>query len=250
MKNKTGKELRTAFQTILKSGRKPIYLQTDEGKEFLNKHFQTLLKEKEIKFFTTHNETKASVVERFNRTLKTKMWRYFTWKNTLNYLAVLPKLLKNYNSSFHRSIKTKPILVTEDNEKRVWHTLYDNIKSSSKAKFKFKVGDQVRISKIKRIFEKGYLPGWTEEIFTISKRIRRRPPVYQLKDYSGEVLEGTFYESELQEVKKTDDVYIVEKIVKSRRRQGQTEHLVKWRDYPESMNSWVSDRDIVPLSNE
>ena len=150
LKTKTGKELATAFETILKSGRKPMRLQTDEGKEFLNRHFQALLSEKDIAFFTTHNETKASVVERFNRTLKTKMWRYFTWKNTLNYLSILPKLLKNYNSSVHRSIKTKPILVTKNNEEQAWHTLYDNNMLSPGVKFKFKVGDQVRISKIKR----------------------------------------------------------------------------------------------------
>ena len=247
LKTKTGKELATAFETILKSGRKPMRLQTDEGKEFLNRHFQALLSEKDIAFFTTHNETKASVVERFNRTLKTKMWRYFTWKNTLNYLSILPKLLKNYNSSVHRSIKTKPILVTKNNEEQAWHTLYDNNMLSPGVKFKFKVGDQVRISKIKRIFEKGYLPGWTEEIFTISEQIRRRPPVYELIDYNEEVLDGTFYESELQLVNKTDDVYTVEKVIKRRRHRGQTEYLVKRRGYPDTMNSWVAERDLIPL---
>ena len=246
LKTKTGKELATAFQTILKYGRKPLQLQTDEGTEFLNRHFQSLLRENNIHFFTTHNETKASIVERFNRTLKTKMWRYFTWKNTLNYLSVLPQLLKSYNSSLHRSIKTKPILVAKKNEEQIWHTLYDT-GPSRRMKFKFNVGDQVRISKMKRIFEKGYLPGWTEEIFTISKRIPRRPPVYQLKDYNDEELEGTFYESELQEVKKEDGVYKVEKIIKQRKRHGQTEYYVKWMGYPDTMNSWVAETDLLDL---
>ena len=246
LKTKTGKALAAAFQTILKTGRKPLRLQTDKGTEFLNRYFQTLLRENDIKFFTTHNETKASIVERFNRTLKTKMWRYFTWKNTLNYLSVLPQLLKSYNSSLHRSIKTKPILVTKKNEEQIWHTLYDT-GPSRRIKFKFNVGDQVRISKMKRTFEKGYLPGWTEEIFTISKRISRRPPVYQLKDYNDEELEGTFYESELQEVKKEDDVYKVEKIIKQRKRRGQTEYYVKWLGYPDTMNSWVAETDLLDL---
>ena len=247
LKTKTGKNLATAFQGILKSGRKPARLQTDEGKEFLNKHFQSLLGEKNIAFFTTHNKTKGSIVERFNRTLKAKMWRYFTWKNTLNYLSILPKLLKNYNSSLHRSIKTKPILVTKKNEEQVWHTLYDDSMLSSGVKFKFNVGDQVRISKMKRTFEKGYLPGWTEEIFTVLRRIRRRPPVYKLKDYNGETLEGTFYESELQKVKKEDDVYKFEKLIKQRKRRGQTECYVKWMGYPDIMNSWLVETDWLDL---
>ena len=100
---------------------------------------------------------------------------------------------------------------------------------------------------MKRTFEKGYLPGWTEEIFTIVQRITRNPPVYRIKDYNGEVLEGTFYEPELQQVMKTDEIYKIENIIKERKRQGKKEYLVKWVGYHKSMNSWVSEDDLVPL---
>ena len=83
-------------------------------------------------------------------------------------------------------------------------------------KYKFKIGDQVRISKIKRKFEKGYLPNLSKEIFTVSMQIPRNPPVYKLKDYDGEELKGTFYEKELQKVIKCNDVYDVEKVLKKR----------------------------------
>ncbi len=77
----------------------------------------------------------------------------------------------------------------------------------------------MRISKTRRTFKKGYLASWTEEVFTITKRILRRPPVYKIADYEGEELEGTFYEQEPQKVSKTDDDYYrVEKILKSRMR--------------------------------
>ena len=62
-----------AFQKILKGGRKPINLQTDDGKEFYNKIFQDLMKRKGIHHFSTSGNTKASVVERFNRTLKKRL---------------------------------------------------------------------------------------------------------------------------------------------------------------------------------
>ena len=53
----------------------------------------------------------------------------------------------------------------------------------------FKVGDLVRISKAKKTFEKGYLPNWTTELFTISKIIPDRYPyVYKIQDYNGEEL--------------------------------------------------------------
>ena len=100
---------------------------------------------------------------------------------------------------------------------------------------------------MKRTFEKSYLPGWTEEIFTVVERIARRPPVYRLKDYNGEVLAGTFYEPELQKIVKENDVYHVEKIIKKRNRRGQVEYLVKWMGYPDSMNSWVAEADLLSL---
>ena len=222
IKRKTGSNLIEAFETILKSGRKPEKLQTDAGTEFLNRPFQEFLKKHDIACFTTNSEMKASVVERFNRTLKTKMWKFFTWKNTLRYVEVLPKLMYSYNHTYHRSIKNKPFLVNQNNEKDVWYNLYGSLrKTNKKDKFQFRVGDQVRISKARRTFKKGYLPSWTEEIFTISQRIDKSPPVYRLKDLMGEDIAGIFYGQELQKVIKTDDVFRVEKVIKERTRKGQ-----------------------------
>ena len=167
---------------------------SDQGKEFFNRHFQALMKEEGIKLYNTYNETKASIVERLIRTLKTKMWRYFTGKKTMRYIDALPGLVYSYNHSVHRSIKARPVDVTAENETKIWHTLYDDHDVVKNVKYKFKVSEQVRISKVKRTFEKGYLPNFTKEIFTISKQVPRDPPVYKLKDYDDEELKGTFYE--------------------------------------------------------
>ncbi len=123
-----------------------------------------------------------------------------------------------YNHSVHRSIKTEPVNVRIDNEKKVWHTLYSDHTVEKTPKYKLKIGDQVRISKIKRKFEEGYLPNFSQEIFSISKQIPRDPPVYKIKDYDGEELKGTFYGKELQKVIKQDNVYEIEKILKKRGR--------------------------------
>jgi transposase InsO family protein len=157
IKSKTGPALVEAFKVILSSGRKPQKIMTDQGTEFFNNSFQTLLKNKDIELFNTFNETKASVVERVIRTFKTKMWRYFTAKKTMRYLDMLPDLVYSYNHGKHRSIRTKPALVNSENENKIWHTLYDNTIGNVKPiKYKFNIGDQVRISKIKRKFEKGF----------------------------------------------------------------------------------------------
>ncbi|KAJ8019312.1 Chromobox protein-like 7 [Holothuria leucospilota] len=168
------------------------------------------------------------------------MWKYFTHSNTLKYIDILPKLVKGYNHSYHRSIKLSPVEVTKENEDRVWRTLYPNLIKNEK--FKFKVGDRVRISKLKLKFEKGYLPNWSEEIFTIVKSKATLVPVYILIDWGREPIEGNFYESEMQKVNLAKSaLFRVEKVLKKRKRNGRVEHLVKWKGYPAKFNSWVTD---------
>ena len=164
IKNKTGQAVTTAFEKILKQGRKPIQLQTDDGKEFYNKTFQSLLNKYKIHHFGTSGDTKATVVERFNRTFKQRLYCYFTTNNTLNFVSMLQALVKSYNRSYHRSIKMAPEQVTEANSRQVYANLYKNKKVNKPT---LKVGDRVRLNKKFRLFKKGYLPGWTEEVFVI-----------------------------------------------------------------------------------
>ena len=220
IKSKTGPALVEVFKVILASSRKPQKIMTDQGTEFFNKSFQALLKNEDIQLFNTFNETKASIVERVIRTFKSKTWRFFTAKKTMRYLEVLPDLMYSYkyNHSRHRSIKMKPALANIENEGDVFHTLYDSFFDNVQpVKYKLKVGDKVRISKLKRKFEKSYLPNFSTEIFVVSKRLPKDPPVYKLKYYDGEELKETFYDKELQKVVKEDDVYEVEKILKKTR---------------------------------
>lgn len=126
----------------------------------------------------------------------------------------------------------------------IWKKLYGTGKQAP-IRFKFNIDDKVRISKYKTIFTKGYLPNWTEEIFTVATRINRKPPVYRLKDFHGELITGTFYEHELQKVTKEDDVYRVEKVLRKRTRNGQRELLVKWKGYPSQFNSWITEENII-----
>ena len=199
-----------AFEHILQSDQKPLILQTDQGKEFTNAHFQQYLKNQGIDFFTTYNEEiKACVVEQFNHTLQTKMWKYFTHNNTEVYIDVLDDLVWSYNHSYHRSIKMQPAQVNSINEEEVWYNLYGD-KPLAYKRPKFKVRGQVRISKMKKVFQKGYLPNWSEEIFTIHHIKRTVPVQYIIKDESDTILKGSFYEQELQKVIKVDHIYHIE----------------------------------------
>ena len=67
-------------------------------------------------------------------------------------------------------------------------------------KFKFNVGDKVRITREKGKLSKGYMANFTSEVFTIKGRQERHPPVYKLQDETGEDLTGIFYAQELVRV--------------------------------------------------
>lgn len=239
IKDKTGKTISDAFQKIVKSsGRKPKMLWVDQGTEFYNRVFRGWLKDRDVRMYSVHNEGKAVVVERFNRTLKEWMWKYFSANNTHKYIDIIDTLVSFYNAKYHRSIKMKPKEASiKKNEVEVYRNLYDDISESSEKieVSKYKVGDDVRISKKKAMFEKGYTPRWTEEIFKIYQVQITRPVTYKVEDLNGEKIDGSFYEAELQ--KTTQDVFRIERILRKDKKNGTA--LVKWRGYPSKFNSWV-----------
>ena len=98
LKNKKGETVLKAFKNILKTGRKPQNLWTDNDVEFYNKNFKKLLEEEGINLYSTQNEEKSSVVERWNRTIKNRVWKYFTASNSTVYIDQLP-VVDKYNKS-------------------------------------------------------------------------------------------------------------------------------------------------------
>ena len=233
-----------ALKSILTDGgRKPRKLQSDKGTEFTNATVQNYLKSKGIHFFTTENaETKAQIIERFWRTLKGKMFKYFTAKGTDKYIDVLGDLVDSYNHTYHRSIRMCPAEVNLNNQDRVKDTLYRHEPSLSLPRLK--IDDYVRISKNKGYFGKGYLPNWSREIFLVKNILPTQPVTYRLEDQNGEIIQGSFYEEELQKLKSLPENYKIEKILRKRRKSGRMQYFVKWLDYPDSFNSWINASDI------
>ena len=163
------------------------------------------------------------------------MYRYFTGANTLQFTSILQDLVDGYNASYHRNFKIAPNQVTAKNENQVRKNLYGQKKKTQKATLK--KGDMVQLNKIHRTFEKGYLPGWTEEVFIVDKV---KPfPAYKIKEWDGTPVEGTFYEPDLQKVYVTD-VFRVEKVLKRQKNRL----LVKWKGWPDKYNSWISTEDV------
>ena len=245
LKRKDGASVTDAFKDIFAEGRIPKYVQSDRGREFLNKQVQSLFTDNNIKFFTSHNDDiKCALVERFNRTLQNKIHRYFTKNNTRRFSDELANILKSYNDTVHSSTGLAPSKVSLENQEQVWLKLYN--KPNQHKRPRFHVGDHVRISKARHLFAKGYIGRWSEELFVVRGVNNTLPVTYNLRDLAGEDISGVFYDEELIKTK-PPEFWSVESVLEQRKRRGKTEYLVKWLGFPKKFNSWVGTKDISPV---
>ena len=121
------------------------------------------------------------------------------------YFNDLDDIVKKYNSIVHSSIKMKPKDVTDD-------SFVEYSEETNEKDPKFKVGDNVRISKYKNIFAKGYTPNWSKEVFVVNKVQNTAPWTYLINDLNGEEIQGSFYEKELQKTNQKE--FRIEKVIK------------------------------------
>ena len=215
LKNKNSNEIINSFKDIFKkSKRKPKMIQSDEGSEFTNNQVQKFFNDNKIKWYHTYNrDIKCSICERFNRTILNKIYKNFTLNNNTIWIKDLNKLVKEYNNSYHRTIKMKPVDASKKSNENIVRKNY-NFEITDK-KQKFKIGDKVRVSLLKNTFEKGYTSNWSEQIYVIDDIKSSNVHYYSLKDLNGEKLDGTFYQEELLKTNmKENDLYIIEKIIK------------------------------------
>ena len=188
LKDKKGVSIVNAFQSVLKkSNRKPNKIWVDKRSEFSNRSMKSWLQDNNIKIYSIHNEEKSVVTERFIRTIKDKVYKYMTLISKNMYIDKLDDIVNEYNNTYHRTIKMKPINVKDNTYIDFGQEVNDNDP-------KFKVGDHVRISNYKNISAKCYTPNWSEEAFVIKEIKNTVPWTYVINDVNGEEIIGTFYE--------------------------------------------------------
>ena len=140
--------------------------------------------------------------------------------------------VNKYKKTCHRTIKTKPVDVKDN-------TYIDFDKQINDKDPKFKAGDHIRISKYKNVFPKGYTPKWSEEVFVIKKNKNTMPWTYVINNLNGGEIVGMFYEKKI--AKKNQEKFRTEKLI---RRKGDKLY-VKQKDFNNSFNSWIHEKDIV-----
>ena len=179
--------------------------------------------------YSTYSEGKSVAAERFIKTLKNKIYKHMTTIGKNAYIDDLDDIVKKYSNTVHGSIKMKPQDVTDD-------SFIEYPEKTNEKDPKFKVGDNVRISKYKNIFTKGYTPNWSDEVFVVNKVQNTAPWTYLISDLNGEEIKGSFYEKELQEANQKE--FRIEKVIK---RKG-NKLYVKWKGYNNSFNSSIDKK--------
>ena len=153
-------------------------------------------------------EIKANYAERVIRSLRAMMFRYFTYKQTYEYVNILQDLVYNYNHRPHRSLGGKfPNDVNASNEPTLRKHMYvdtltpkpQRMRKHSQSKkpykkYKFKIGDCIRLTHIKHLFQRDHQAKWTEELFIIKQRFYIAGiPTCKVTDYAKDDIEGRFY---------------------------------------------------------
>ena len=240
LKSKRIGDIKPCFEKIFEKN-KPKYIWSDKESSFLSKEMQKFFKDNNVKICHTNSHLKAVVIERFNRSLRELMMKHFAKNNNTVWYNILPKLIKIYNNRYHNTIKMKPVQVNKNNEKYIKENIYSHDKTTKNPKFK--INDLVRISlKQRDLFDKPSANiKWSEELFKIHSIKKSNVITYKIKDLNDEIIEGIFYERELQKTKNTSQVYIIEKII----RKNKNKYFVKWRNHSDEFNSWIDKDDII-----
>lgn len=282
LKTKNGKEVAQAFDEIFKENKAPRNLRTDKGTEFRNSHVREVFDKYNVNFFTTQNETKCAIAERAVKTIKGKVIKMMAAANKHVWIDDLQDITLSYNNAVHSSTKMIPNKVSDDDQAEIWENLYEKYppdwgdeespskeekiksessKSSKKKrkryfkKFKFKIGDQVRVSVLKGKFSREYSQRFTDEIFEVADRFMKNEiALYVLRDQNREPIEGVWYTEELQRVfTSPDKLWAIEEIldtkteVKNRKKRQLS--YVKWVGWPKAFNTWIPTSDIQDIEN-
>ena len=239
------------FKDILKKcGQKPQRVQTDRGTEFICKTFENYFKDEMIFHYLSYSDRKCPVVERFNLTIQQLIYKIMEYKSTNRWIDCIDHAMKIYLNRKHRTIKMSPLEAEKPiNESKVRQNLSDFFSKNSRLKpqkQKFQVGDKVRVWKFHRTFKRGYDHNFTDEYFVIHKVLKNLPVLrYELKDFNGDKIIGTYFQEEL--VLYTPKSFYKINIIGEKGQGKAKKFLVNWDGWPAIYNQWILASEIENL---
>ena len=188
IKNKTSTTTDDAFKKLTRETQ-PQAVYSDDGNEWKGE-FKDILKAKNIihivNDYGDHNS--LGIIDRFSKTIKTMIAKYMTANDTKRWIDALPKLIELYNETPHSGIENiKPVEATErENIKKIGTINFEKRGHNNQVDKKIndiKVGDYVRVQRLKGTFEKGYTITYTKEIYQVAKTTAQKAELSDGKSY-------------------------------------------------------------------
>lgn len=225
LKQKTGAEVKKAFEEIIEEAGGMKVVGMDGGSEFKG-DFQAMLKKHGISFYVSDpgDKAKMGMIERFNRTLRERIEKYLTAYKTNRWVDALPLLVKNYNNTVHSRTKLAPNDVTRKQAHQIHADGLERTSALDDSLPIFRVGDTVRVLKPKEMFEKGASEKYYRGVYTISKV---NPMSYKVKNEAGVELKKTVKHYEVQPAERV-----------------QTHHVEKPQDREKEVKAYKVDRAL------
>lgn len=203
LKTKQGKEVSEGLESVFSTCNPPaVYFRSDFGGEFFSKDSKAVFSKFGVHHYGATSFVKASFAEGAIRVVKNKLYKYFT-KNPKrgSYQTALQNIVNGLNNRIHSSHGFKPSAVTIYNQDKVFKALYPEY-GKKKDVALYKVGDKIRLSRLRSPFAKGFRKNYTDEIFEITSVISTRsPPMYKIKSVEDNLnVIGSFYAAEMVKV--------------------------------------------------
>ena len=202
MFTKTAKETVEKMEEIFhEAGDLPETVLFDRGSELKNKEMTNFLKNLNIRVFYSDTSIHAPFIERWNYTIQSLIYKHMAKNNTFKFYDKLQDLCRVYNNRRHAFLKMSPNEAELPQNKVKISMLHEKkFLKVKKRKPKYKIGQQVRISKQKDKFSRGYSQQFQKELFFIVDIKQHLPiPLYVLQSAEKDepIIEGKFYESEI-----------------------------------------------------
>ena len=229
------------------------------GSEFKSTSFQSVLRKRGIRHLFANNREKSALAERGLGILQLRLHRMMKFRNSFRFIDDLQNMVKSINDSPHASLLN--IAPSEFIEKRdlypIWATYHmRHLKKLPSAmlpeiKFKFRLGQSVRVSRLTSGLSKAYDGTFSNEIFKIVARRHSRPPSYELTDILNNEVKGQFYEPELIAVSdREDQEYMVNNIIRRYTDPNTKTRMavVNWVGWPKGHHSDIPEKNITVTS--
>ena len=141
------------------------------------------MKAKNVQHYSRFTDKGPSIAERVIRTVRYLLKKPVFEKGKTYWLSELASVIKQYNKTFHHSIKMTPVQASKKANEKL---LFDNLRDDGGIQTtKYKLGHLVRTADIKRDFSKGDSTSSGYNLYTITEVIPDTIPSYRI-NYSSE----------------------------------------------------------------